>query len=81
MTKSALQNQWAAKVREHLVGRTITDVQYLPAREQNEMMWDRSGIVLILDDGNSVYPSQDDEGNGPGALFTSFEDLPIVPVI
>ena len=26
-------------------------------------------LVLVLDDGTKLYPSQDEEGNGPGALF------------
>jgi hypothetical protein len=43
--------------------------------------WDKSGIVLMLDDGTYIYPSRDDEGNGAGALFTSHADLPVIPVI
>ena len=31
--------------------------------------WDYGTIVLVLGNGTIVYPSQDEEGNGPGALF------------
>jgi hypothetical protein len=30
--------------------------------------------VLVLDDGTILYPSRDDEGNGPGALFGADRD-------
>jgi hypothetical protein len=29
----------------------------------------RAPLVLVLDSGTALYPSQDDEGNGPGCLF------------
>ena len=37
--------------------------------------------VMQLDDGNLVYPSQDDEGNGAGALFTNDKKNPTLPVL
>jgi hypothetical protein len=45
------------------------------------LYWFERGIVLELDDGTSIFPSRDDEGNGPGALFTNHDALPVVPVI
>lgn len=36
--------------------------------------WDKdseSGLVLILDSGTALFISQDDEGNGPGAIHWS----------
>jgi len=35
--------------------------------------WDGKCICLELDDGTILYPSRDEEGNGPGALF-GYED-------
>jgi hypothetical protein len=29
----------------------------------------KTAPVLVLDDGSKIYPSADEEGNGPGALF------------
>jgi hypothetical protein len=34
-----------------------------------------------LDNGEMLYPSSDDEGNGAGALHTTIDELPIIPVI
>lgn len=73
--------QWTTKIQEFLIGRTIREVRYQTDAEAEAMGWDHSrGVVLILDDGAQLIPSQDDEGNGPGAIFTNYEDLPVIPV-
>lgn len=57
-----------------LIGRTIKAVRPMTARELASQGWEddpHGGIVLILDDGTRLYPSRDEEGNGPGALFGS----------
>lgn len=51
-----------------LVGRTIKSVGYLTPAEIEEQGWDRSCVVITLDDGTMLYPSADDEGNDAGAL-------------
>lgn len=51
-----------------LVGRTIKTVRPLTAGEARDFMWD-GGMVIILDDGTALVPSQDPEGNGPGHIF------------
>lgn len=43
--------------------------------------FDSSGIVIIFDDGSYIFPMSDDEGNDAGAIATSNEDLPTIPVI
>ncbi len=56
-----------------LVGRTIVDVRPMTAAELGAENWTsgrhRPPVVLVLDDGTKVYPSRDEEGNGPGCLF------------
>ena len=57
-----------------LVGRTIVEVRRMrPAEAATDLpaLLGRHGatMVLVLDDGTKLYPSRDDEGNGPGALF------------
>ncbi len=37
--------------------------------EQDVEGWSRPAIVIVLDDGTKIYPSRDQEGNGPGAIF------------
>ncbi len=54
-----------------LVGRKIIEVRYMTDEELMNEGWngERAPVVLVLDNGDLLYPSQDDEGNGPGALF------------
>ena len=54
-----------------MVGRTIKDVRLLTDKEMNDNYWDSNerSAVLVLDDGTTLYASQDYEGNGPGAIF------------
>ena len=61
---------WTKEARKHLVGRRITEVRYLSEAESNALGWDGCrAIVLVLDNGALFFPSSDDEGNRPGALF------------
>lgn len=53
-------------------GRTITEVRRMTKAELDEQGWDDPwgrSVVLVLDDGTRLFPSIDDEGNGPGTLF------------
>jgi hypothetical protein len=45
-----------------------------------EITWTKITRDQLLD-GNVIYPSQDDEGNGPGSLFTNNETNPVIPVL
>ena len=47
----------------------------------NNLGWYSRCVVMILDNGTVVYPSQDDEGNGAGSLFTNDYKNPVLPVI
>lgn len=56
----------------NLIGRKIVDVINLNKQIIKDEGWENTPypcIGLLLDDGNIIYPSQDSEGNGPGALF------------
>lgn len=42
----------------------------LPGTIMKEEDWHGPApVALLMEDGTYIYPSQDDEGNGPGALF------------
>lgn len=69
--RDELKEWWAGKLSK-LVGRTITQVTYMSDKDAERNMWDRCAVVLVLDDGTSISPMQDDEGNGPGALTIHF---------
>jgi hypothetical protein len=50
----------------------ITNIRSMTKEEMEAEGWDDhrgAPTVLELDDGSIMYPSMDDEGNGPGALF------------
>lgn len=76
-----IESRWTGIAHDQLVGRRIIAVRYLSQEEATEMGWYQRPIVLILDDGNLIFPSQDDEGNDGGALFTNNETQPVIPVI
>ena len=50
-------------------GRKIKAMRPMTQQEFEEEGWDRGTTAIELDDGTVLYPSQDPEGNGPGALF------------
>lgn len=81
MTHAEMVERWTKAARSKLLGRQVTDVRYLTEKEQEEMMWGGSSLVIFFDDGSHLFPSADDEGNGPGALFCSWDDLDVIPVI
>ena len=61
---------WERIAASHLVGRTIVKVRYLDAKESEALGWSgQRSLVFQLDNGAIFFPSQDDEGNGPGSLF------------
>jgi hypothetical protein len=61
--------QWTKEARKHLLNRKIVEVRYLSAAEATALGWYQRSIVLVLDNGALFFASQDDEGNGAGALF------------
>jgi hypothetical protein len=69
MPKNPYLDRWTQYGTKHLAGRKIIAVRYMTAKEMEGLGWSRSALVLQLDNGTIIYPSQDDEGNGPGSLF------------
>lgn len=67
-TDEELKLQWADSLKP-LLGRTIVGIRYMTPEEMDAAGWDRSPVMLILDDGTLFYPSSDDEGNDAGALY------------
>ena len=54
-----------------LAGRRIVEVRAMNKHELEAEGWppDETVPVLALDNGTLLFPSRDEEGNGPGALF------------
>lgn len=79
--KKDMDKFWTDVAKKQLLNRKIVDVRYLTNEEMENLGWDEKAIVMILDDGNMIYPSSDDEGNSAGALFTCNSDQPTLPVM
>lgn len=75
------EERWHKVARSQLLGRKIIEVRYMKQSEAEQMGWHSRPVVFQLDDGNVVYAAADDEGNDGGALFTSNEAEPILPVL
>lgn len=73
--------QWNTHASKLLVGRTIKAVSYMLPAEVESHGWEGRALMIELDNGLVIYPSQDDEGNGPGALFTSDDKISVLPVL
>jgi hypothetical protein len=72
---------WTKVASDQLLGKKIVVVRYMTQKEADELGWGARPIVIQLDDGNIIYPSQDDEGNGPGSIFTNNKENFVLPVI
>lgn len=57
-------------------GQEIVEVRKMYNSEMIEEGWNTGGsnpVVLILENGVKIFPSQDYEGNGPGCMFGNGE--------
>ena len=67
-------------LKKKLEGKRIKEVRYLTDEEANNIGWEYKPLVIILQDGNYLFPMSDDEGNDAGALATSFKEFPTIGV-
>ena len=81
----AVKKKWATRIAKDLVGATITGVSYISEEECDKWGWHSSSAILhmVSKDGTAfeVFPMRDDEGNDGGALGTTLETIPTIPVI
>lgn len=76
-----LAAHWNKIAADMLVGRKIVKVSYMDAKETEALGWCRRAVVIELDDGNLIFLSADDEGNGSGALFINGDRSSILFVL
>ena len=76
-----VEKNWTRDIARALLGKTITKVEYMTEDEAKYNGWERRPIILRLNDGTFLFPSMDDEGNDGGAIFTTLDDLPVIPVL
>ena len=67
----SLRAHWNNLATKRLLGRKIVGVRYMTDEERIHQGWgeEKNPIMLMLDDNSVWFPSRDDEGNGPGALY------------
>tara|TARA_R100000654_G_C2686835_1_gene127977 strand:+ start:683 stop:937 length:255 start_codon:yes stop_codon:yes gene_type:complete len=80
-SKEEVEKYWTELISKHLVGKTITSVQYICDEEMEQNMWYKKPIAIQLDGKDWLVPMMDDEGNDGGAISTSFKELQTIPVI
>jgi hypothetical protein len=51
------------------IGRTIVGIRTMTQAELDGRMWCKQCLVIMLDDGSTLYPQSDAEGNGPGVMI------------
>jgi len=73
--------QWTDKASEILLNRKIVKVRYMNDKEADDMGWYSRPVAFLLDNGVWIFPSADDEGNDGGALFTTSQDMSVLPVL
>jgi len=54
---------------KNIVGQKIIEFRRMTPNEIEASGWDNGTDIIVLEDGTVIYPSRDDEGNGPGVLF------------
>jgi len=79
------EEHWTQVVSDKLEGCRVLSVRYMTRQEADESGWYRRPLVMKLHHPNGdfllLYPMQDDEGNDGGAMGTSLDDLPTIPVL
>ena len=76
-----LKEKWIKDIKKVVLHRQIVGVRYMTDEEVEEFGWSSAAVVLALADGTLLFPSMDDEGNDAGAIFTTNDRLPTIPVI
>ena len=75
------EGQWITQAAKLLVGKRVIAVNYMDSEVVESMGWYERTLVITFEDGTFIFAAQDDEGNGPGSLFTSDDKMPVIPVL
>jgi hypothetical protein len=74
--------EWTEEIAKLIVGKTITQVEYMSEELADEWGWYKRPLMIRLSDGHQLIISQDDEGNDGGAVFTTYDaPLSVFPVM
>ena len=87
MAKINYTKKWTKYAKDRLVGKKITNVEYMTKEECKEAGWHKRPICIQLNHEIWISPMQDDEGNDSGVMSYSgydsegFEDITTLPVL
>lgn len=70
---------WSKQANKALKGQTIKRVRWMTDKEVKEYDWNAKSVVIEFNSGLTILVSVDEEGNGPGALFTNHPNLSVIP--
>ena len=77
-----MKSRWESQATNAFKGKTVKRIVWLTDKESEDMMWNGGKAPVVeFTDGSWIMASSDDEGNQPGALFTSSKEIPTIPVM
>lgn len=76
-----IAEKWNKKASDFLIGKTIKSVRYMNDKDMKDFMWYKKPVIITFTDGSYIIPQKDDEGNDGGALFTSDDNVDVIPTI
>ena len=82
-----LVEKWGKTANDLLAGLQVRRAYYMPRKSVDTMGWHASCPVIEFYDPNGdrdnirIFPMKDDEGNDAGAMATSNEEDPVLPVV
>lgn len=80
-TTQECKDRWQKQIKKHLLGKRITNIEYLSDKECEDMDWYSCPVGIELDGKIWLVPIADDEGNNGGSLGTNLQEMPTIPVI
>ena len=81
LNKAVMKANIVKNAAKHLVGKTITSVDYMSEKECENNGWNKAGVIIRLDDGTYLYPLADNESNEVGALDTTNEKIGLIGTV
>ena len=75
-----VEKEWLKKINKNLVGQTIKNCRLMTDEELEDTGWNSRAVVIEFESEHLIFASADDEGNNAGAMFTTFTELPVIPV-
>ena len=81
MMAQTQDQRWTKRVTDLLLNKTIVEVAFMSNAEMRDHGWDSRAVMFRLSTGEWIYPSQDDEGNGAGSLFTTHRQCSTIPAL